>query len=186
MLLVLNQDIRRCKDDTVLLQHYKEMTDRYCYTCFGGKYYQRRPDIKQKFVIVRLGTAVAQEQKRLVTDYLKSPAKQLAVISIIITSQCNILLQVTKSFYMAKKSSKKSLCSLSSTHMSHVLHIMLRDLSIQKCLQFVEHILKNDIFPKNRKNQFLPILATFYEVKITFYKKLVDGAPATYFKFDVF
>jgi hypothetical protein len=109
MLLVLNQDIRRCKDNTVLLQHYEEMTDRYCYAIFGGKYYQRRLDIKRKFVIVRLGTAVAQEQKRLVTDYLKSPAKQVAVISIIITSQCNILLQVTKSLYMAKKVVKKSL-----------------------------------------------------------------------------
>jgi hypothetical protein len=28
----------------------------------------------------------------------------------------------------------------------------------------------------------MPILATFYEVKITFLKKLVGGAPVTYFK----
>jgi hypothetical protein len=84
MLLVLNQDIRRCKDDKLLLQHYEEMTDRYCHACFGGKYYQRRLDIKQKFVIVRVGTALAKEQKRLVTDYLKSPAKKLVVISIFI------------------------------------------------------------------------------------------------------
>jgi hypothetical protein len=34
--------------------------------------------------------------------------------------------------------------------------------------------------------QFLQILATFYEVKITFFKKLAEGAPATYLKFDVF
>jgi hypothetical protein len=52
---------------------------------------------------------------------------------------------------------------------------------------------KNEILKKNRKIpflvnfcQFLPILATFYKVKIMFLKKLVDGAPATYFKFDVF
>jgi hypothetical protein len=45
-------------------------------------------------------------------------------------------------------------------------------------------------FSKKSKNSifglFLPILATFYKVKITFFKKLVDGAPATYLKFDVF
>jgi hypothetical protein len=45
-------------------------------------------------------------------------------------------------------------------------------------------------FSKKSKNsifgQFLPILATFYEVKITFLKKLVEQARATYLKFDVF
>jgi hypothetical protein len=41
-------------------------------------------------------------------------------------------------------------------------------------------------FQKIQKIPFLPILATFYEVKITFFKKLVDEAPATYLKFDVF
>jgi hypothetical protein len=33
---------------------------------------------------------------------------------------------------------------------------------------------------------FLPILATLYEVKNTFFKKLVEQAPVTYLKFDVF
>jgi hypothetical protein len=41
-------------------------------------------------------------------------------------------------------------------------------------------------FKKNRKIIFLLILATFYKVKITLLKKLVGGAPVTYFKFDVF
>jgi hypothetical protein len=30
--------------------------------------------------------------------------------------------------------------------------------------------------------RLLPILATIYEVKITFWKKLVEGAPITYFQ----
>jgi hypothetical protein len=54
--------------------------------------------------------------------------------------------------------------------------------------QVVEHIrdilrmntVKNETFSKKSKNsifgQFLPILATFYEVKITFWKKMVGGA----------
>jgi hypothetical protein len=42
------------------------------------------------------------------------------------------------------------------------------------------HYSKNSIF-----GQFLPILATIYEVKITFLKKLVGGAPVTYFKWDI-
>jgi hypothetical protein len=32
----------------------------------------------------------------------------------------------------------------------------------------------------------LPILATFYEFKITFWKKLVEGAAITYFQCDIF
>jgi hypothetical protein len=40
---------------------------------------------------------------------------------------------------------------------------------------------KNDIF-----DQFLPILAIFYEVKITFWKKLEKGGTVTYFQFDIF
>jgi hypothetical protein len=55
----------------------------------------------------------------------------------------------------------------------------------------VEHIkdilrtntVKNETFSKKSKNsifgQFLPILVTFYEVKITFWKKLVGGATKT-------
>jgi hypothetical protein len=38
--------------------------------------------------------------------------------------------------------------------------------------------------PKVR--HFLPFLATFYEQKITFSKKLAEQAPGTYFHFDVF
>jgi hypothetical protein len=47
---------------------------------------------------------------------------------------------------------------------------------------------KMRFFKKIEKFYFLsiwPFLATFYEVKFTFFKKLVDGAPATYF-FDGF
>jgi hypothetical protein len=61
--------------------------------------------------------------------------------------------------------------------------------------QVVEHIpdsfrmitFKNKTFEKKiQKFEFLPILATIYEVKITFYKKLVGGASMTYFQFDIF
>jgi hypothetical protein len=46
---------------------------------------------------------------------------------------------------------------------------------------------KLEIAEKSLKiSQFLPILATFYETKITFWKKLVGGAPETYFQFDIF
>jgi hypothetical protein len=45
---------------------------------------------------------------------------------------------------------------------------------------------KYEIFQKNRKIPFLPIFATFYKLKITFFKKLVDGAPVIFFQFDVF
>jgi hypothetical protein len=46
-------------------------------------------------------------------------------------------------------------------------------------------VVKNKILQKIEKFHFLPILATFYEVKITFLKKLVGGAPVTYFKVAV-
>jgi hypothetical protein len=50
--------------------------------------------------------------------------------------------------------------------------------------------IKNETFEKNiQKFHFwsiLPILATIYEVKITFLKKLVEGAPMTYFQIDIF
>jgi hypothetical protein len=44
-------------------------------------------------------------------------------------------------------------------------------------------------FKKFEKFHFLSIFANFsniYEVKITFFKKLVEQAPVTYLKFDVF
>jgi hypothetical protein len=44
-------------------------------------------------------------------------------------------------------------------------------------------------FKKIENFHFWSIFANFsniYEVKITFFKKLVEGAPATYLKFDVF
>jgi hypothetical protein len=44
-------------------------------------------------------------------------------------------------------------------------------------------------FKKIEKFNFLSIVANFsniYEVKITGFLKLVEGAPATYLKFDVF
>jgi hypothetical protein len=47
--------------------------------------------------------------------------------------------------------------------------------------------LKNEKFQKKSIfGLFLPIKSNIYEVKITFFKKLVDQAPATYLKFDVF
>jgi hypothetical protein len=64
--------------------------------------------------------------------------------------------------------------------------------------QVVEHTqdsfrmitIKNETFEKIiQKFNFwsiLPILATIYEVKITFWKKLVEGAPMTYFQIDIF
>jgi hypothetical protein len=59
--------------------------------------------------------------------------------------------------------------------------------------QVVEHIpdsfrtitFKNETFEKKSKN-FISILATIYEVKITFWKKLVEGPPMTYFQIDIF
>jgi hypothetical protein len=52
------------------------------------------------------------------------------------------------------------------------------------------HTVKNETFSKkmNQFNffQFLLILATFYEQKITFWKKLVEVAAGTYFQFDIF
>jgi hypothetical protein len=60
-------------------------------------------------------------------------------------------------------------------------------LAIFNLFQVMEHIrdsfrtitLKKSDFPKKWKNsnfgQFLPILVTFYKVKITFFKKLVEG-----------
>jgi hypothetical protein len=51
---------------------------------------------------------------------------------------------------------------------------------------------KNETFEKKNPkisflvNEILPILATIYEVKITFWKKLVEGAPMTYFQIDIF
>jgi hypothetical protein len=41
-------------------------------------------------------------------------------------------------------------------------------------------------FKKNPKILILPILAAIYKVKITFWKKLVEGAPITYFQIDIF
>jgi hypothetical protein len=51
------------------------------------------------------------------------------------------------------------------------------------------YIQKWDFWKKIQKFHFcsiLPILATIYEVKITFWKKLVEGAPITYFQINIF
>jgi hypothetical protein len=49
---------------------------------------------------------------------------------------------------------------------------------------------KNETFEKKSKNlnfwSLFPILATIYEVKISFSTKLVGGAPMTYFQIDIF
>jgi hypothetical protein len=71
-------------------------------------------------------------------------------------------------------------------------------LQLLHVFQVVEHIpddlttniVKNETFSKNSKKSifghFLPISATFYEVKITFWKKLVEVGAMTYFQIDVF
>jgi hypothetical protein len=52
------------------------------------------------------------------------------------------------------------------------------------------NIVKNETFSKTSKKSifghFLPSSATIYEVKITFWKKLVEVAPMTYFQINVF
>jgi hypothetical protein len=62
-----------------------------------------------------------------------------------------------------------------------------------KTVSDVFHDLKNvKIAKKGSKiGQLLPIvanamLATFYELKITFWKKLVEGADITYFQLDIY
>jgi hypothetical protein len=49
---------------------------------------------------------------------------------------------------------------------------------------------KNETFEKKSKNlnfwSLFPILATIYEVKITFLKFLVEVDPMTYFQIDIY
>jgi hypothetical protein len=49
---------------------------------------------------------------------------------------------------------------------------------------------KNETFEKKSKKlnfwSLFPISATIYEVKITFWKELEDGAPMTYIQIDIF